>query len=83
MLGVYRATTQGDGGQGLSTTIIGYYTGNREHIKEYLKEKAMYYIELEPITIHSITGDMVERKRKNEQERQQLLKRLKELEEEV
>ena len=79
--GVYRAVTQGDGGQGRSNTVIGYYAGNQEDIKEYLKEKAMWYVELEPITIHSITSAMIEEKRKKDQEKQQLLKRLKELEE--
>ena len=78
MYGVFRAYTQTEDLRGQQT--IGYYTGNSEDIKIFLKNKALYYVELEPIYIRSITSDMVKQQEEKEKEKQQLLKRLKELE---
>ena len=58
----YVVKTEGDGGMGASMQILGYYSGNPNDIKSFLKGRGMYNIYLEPINFTNITPEMAQEK---------------------
>lgn len=75
---IYEATTEGDC-EGRSTSYLGYFTGDEQHIKKYLDNKKFYSIGLRRINILNVTPEMALTKEELFAEQKALKKRLEEL----
>lgn len=77
--GIYRVSTEGDC-EGRSVRTLGYAEGYPEDIEIFYDDKKYYRITLDKIEINKVTPELVSEKKSLIHEKNNLEKRLKEIE---